>query len=90
MATYDDNDRKLAQNLCKQEDTMALLERVFCPDRSKLRAELEKNIVALSDEDYGKAMKVLVAQEAHFASAMNELRRIGSTTAGKSGDVAPR
>mgnify|MGYP005868991873 CR=1 FL=1 len=78
-----------ASLIMNNPDMIEFLEETFCPDRSKVRAELEKNIVALSDEDYGKAMKVLVAQEIHFHTAMADIKGLVPPT-GKQGATAPK
>lgn len=85
---YNDLEKEIAKKLCDPE-TLKLLNRLFCPDRSKVRTELEKNIAALSNEQYGEAMKVLYASELHFSSAMAELVLLGRQKDGKAGAVAP-
>lgn len=74
---YTEQETAIAQNLVKNDETMKFIQKLFQPDRTKVRQELEKNVAALSDEDYGRAMKALVLSEAHFATQFAELLRLG-------------
>lgn len=85
---FNDKEKAIAKTLCEAE-TQKFLEKLFCPDRSKVRTELEKNVAALTNEQYGESMKVLYLSELHFAAAMNELHLIGNSREGKGGAVAP-
>lgn len=87
------NEKELgtAQGLVANQDVLALLYKVFCPERSQLRDQLEKNVAALSNEEYGAQMKVLVLAERHFQEAYDNLVKAGKVQPnGKSGAVAPK
>jgi hypothetical protein len=82
-----DNERKLLEEL--PPETIHALGALFCPDRSAIRDTLEKNILALSDEEYGKAMKVLYATEQHFNSCMERLKLISKKMPKTKSPIAP-
>lgn len=82
-----ENDKKLLEQL--GEETINAIGKLFCPDRSAIRAETEKNILALNDEDYGKAMKVLFVSETHFKDCMEKLRLISKKTSKNKSPIAP-
>lgn len=80
-----------AEQIAKNEDMIQFMYEMFCPDKTKLRAETEKNVLALSDEDYGKAMKLLFLTETHFVSVMAEIQQIaGTPVGGKASPLAPK
>lgn len=89
--TFNDKEVTIAKTLIENPETVEFLKKVFCPDRSKIRTELEKNVAALTNEQYGEAMKVLYLTELHFASAMSEMQVASKMTPhGKPGAVAPK
>lgn len=81
-------DKKLLEDL--GPETIAAIGKVFCPDRSIIRNTVEKNILALSDEEYGRAMKVLYISEQHFEACMEQLRMISKKMQKPKAPIAPR
>ena len=75
--------QRCASILTKDPEMVQFLYEMFAPDKSKLRNETEKNVLALNDEDYGRAMKVLFMTEAHFLSVLAEIKQIAGTSAGE-------
>jgi hypothetical protein len=83
--------KRCAEILTKDPDMMQFLYEMFAPDRTKIRGETEKNVLALSDEDYGRAMKLLFLTETHFASVLAEIKQIaGQPVGGKNAPLAPK
>lgn len=88
---FNEKELALAQGLTANVEVMRLLYKVFCPERTQLRDQLEKNVVALTNEEYGAQMKVLVLAERHFTEAYDNLVKAGKATPqGKAGANAPR
>jgi hypothetical protein len=83
--------QRCAGIIAKDPDMLQFMYEMFCPEKTKVRAETEKNVLALSDEDYGKAMKLLFLTETHFLSVMAEIKQIAGTPAsGKNVPLAPK
>ena len=72
---YSDEERKLAGKLIEQKEVVALLKKIYCPDRPTVRTELEA-MMPLDDAAYGQQMKALVIAEKHFVDAHTNLFRI--------------
>lgn len=72
---YNEEERKLAGRILEQPELMALLKKIYCPDRARVRAELEA-MMPLDDAEYGRQMKALVIAEKHFADAHANIKRI--------------
>ena len=72
---WNEEERKLAGKIVSDEKMMALLKKVYCPDRPRVRQEIE-SVITLDDAEYGRQMKALVMAEKHFADAHTNLRRI--------------
>lgn len=72
---WTEEERKLAGKLLEQPELMALLKKIYCPDRARVRQEVEA-VIAMPDELYGQQMKALVMAEKHFADAHTNIRRI--------------
>jgi hypothetical protein len=86
-----DKKKRCAEIIAKDPDMIQFMLEMFCPEKSKVRSETEKNVLALSDEDYGKAMKLLFLTETHFLSAMAEIKQIASSPTGeKNTPLAPK
>jgi hypothetical protein len=83
--------QRCAGIIAKDPDMVQFMLEMFCPEKSKVRAETEKNVLALSDEEYGRAMKLLFLTETHFLSVMAEIKQIAGTPTGeKNTAVAPK
>ena len=72
---WTEEERKLAGKILEQPDLMAFLKKIYCPDRSKVRLEMEA-VIAMPDDVYGQQMKAMVIAEKHFADAHANIRRI--------------
>lgn len=86
---WTDDERQIAANFIKNPEIMAFLKKVYCPDRTSIRTELERN-VALPDEQYGQLMKAVHMAEVHFANAHANLSRIAAKEKEVSSPIAPR
>ena len=86
---WTEDERLIAANFIKNPEIMAFLKKVYCPDKSAIRAELEKN-VALPDDQYGQLMKAVHMAETHFANAHTNLARIAAKEKETSSPIAPR
>jgi hypothetical protein len=86
-----DKHRAAARQIMADPAMLDLLHVVFTPERSKVREELEENMVAFPDADYGQAMKALVLSERHFKHAMAVLNQLAQNNDDKPGaPVAPK
>ena len=72
---WSEEERKLAGQLIESDKMMALLKKIYCPDRPTVRTELEA-MMPLDDEQYGRLMRALVIAEKHFADAHANIKRI--------------
>lgn len=86
---WDESERKIAADLSKNPEVMAFLKKLYCPDRSAVRTELEA-YVALSDEQYGQLMRSLALAEKHFATQHANIVRIATREKTISSPIAPR
>lgn len=85
---WDETERKIAADLLKNPEIMAFLKKVYCPDRSAIRAELE-GFVAMPDETYGQLMRSLALAEKHFANRHAEIKRIADREPSTRSPIAP-
>lgn len=72
---WTDEERKIASRLMESKETMAFLKKLYCPDRSKTRTELEA-LMTMDALEYGLNMKAMVIAEAHFADRHATIRKI--------------
>lgn len=86
---WNDDERQIAASFVKNPEILAFLKKVYCPDRSSLRAKLEENIL-LTDEQYGQLMKAIALAESHFATAHANLVHIAVKETTKSSPIAPK
>lgn len=86
---WDEHERKIAADLLKNEEIMAFLKKLYCPDRSAVRNEIE-TYVALPDEQLGQIMRSMILSEKHFATQHATIARIASRTETKSSPIAPK
>jgi hypothetical protein len=87
---FTDEDRKVAQELCKSPTTLAFLEKLFTPDEEPAEKELAKNVAALDDAEYGRMMKALYLMRTSFQLKLDQLKALGREPKGKAGPRAPR
>ena len=66
------------------------LEVMFIPDYSTLHTSSEKNILALDDEHYGKAMKLFYLKKEENRQAIEEIKTLGKRVSPKGSPQAPQ
>ena len=74
-----------------EEETFALLTKIFVDMPTANLAELDKNIVALTDAEYGQLMKVKYLREKDNKSRLEFIIKTTKTrTTNNSGAIAPK
>jgi len=74
-----------------EEETFALLTKIFVDMPTANLAELDKNIVALTDAEYGQLMKVKYLREKDNKSRLEFIIKTTKTrTTTNSGAIAPK
>lgn len=86
---WNDQERQIAAALLKNPETMAFLKKVYCPDRSAVRNELETHVL-LDDVQYGQLMKVLLIAEKHFATQHANIAKIAAKEKTDKTPIAPK
>lgn len=82
-------ERKIAADLLKNPEVMEFLVKLYSPDRTAIRTELEA-MVGLSDEQYGSLMRSLALAEKHFQVQHGNINRIAERKATISSPIAPK
>jgi hypothetical protein len=90
MIPFTEDERSTARNLLKSKETVAFLEKLFCPTVEQFEEELGKNVAALNDEDYGRLMKAVFIAKASFKLKMAKLKTLGAGTDKPAGPRAPK
>ena len=72
-----DKRKQIATQIANDPNMLAFLEEMFMPEYSPLHKDVEKNIIALDDEQYGKAMKLFYLKREENRLAMDEIERLG-------------
>lgn len=85
---WTEEERQIAASFIKNPETLAFLYKLYCPERSKVRLELENNI-GLPNEQYGSIMKSLAIAEKHFAVCHANLKLIAAKETTESSPIAP-
>jgi hypothetical protein len=86
---WTDEERQIAAALLKNPETMAFLKKLYCPDRSVVRLELETNVL-LGDEQYGQVMRSLAIAEKHFITQHANIAKIAARETTTKTPIAPR
>lgn len=86
---WTDQERELATSIANNPAMMALLKKIYCPDRFAIRTELEGH-VQLTDEQYGQLMRSLALAERHFMQAHDNIARIATKEKTTRTPIAPR
>ena len=74
-----------------EEETFAVLTKIFVDMPTANLAELDKNIVALTDAEYGQLMKVKYLREKDNKSRLEFIIKTTKTrTTNNSGAIAPK
>ena len=80
---------RCAAQIAKDPNMLAFIEEMFLPEYSVLHGTTEKNILALDDEQYGKAMKLFYLKREENRLAIEKIKQIGSKPASKGNSGAP-
>ena len=73
-----DNKKRLATQIANDSNMLAFLKEMFVPEYSALHKDAEKNILALTDEDYGKIMKLFYITRTENEKVIEEIKRMGA------------
>ena len=88
--TFTPEQKKIAQNLCKDAATLKFLEDVFCPTHDEVSALIEKNFVALPDAEYGQLKKVDHLRRIAAHAGLQAIKTAGRVNEGNAGAIAPK
>ena len=70
---------RCAVQIANDPNMLAFIEEMFLPEYSVLHGTTEKNILALDDEQYGKAMKLFYLKREENRLAIEKIKQIGKT-----------
>jgi len=84
-----DKRKAAAIQIANNPNILAYLQEMFVPEYSALHNASEKNILALDDEQYGKAMKLFYIKRTENQAAIDEMKLLGHKTTGKPRNSAP-
>ena len=85
-----DKKKRLAAIIANDPNMLTFLEEMFIPEYSSLHSETEKNILALDDEQYGKAMKLFYVKRNENKAAIEEIKRLGANPNPKKNTGVPK
>ena len=74
---------RCAVQIANDPNMLAFIEEMFLPEYSVLHGTTEKNILALDDEQYGKAMKLFYLKREENRLAIEKIKQIGKTPSNK-------
>jgi len=74
---------RCAVQIANDPNMLAFIEEMFLPEYSVLHGTTEKNILALDDEQYGKAMKLFYLKREENRLAIEQIKQIGKTPSNK-------
>jgi len=80
---------RCAVQIANDPNMLAFIEEMFLPEYSVLHGTTEKNILALDDEQYGKAMKLFYLKREENRLALDTIRQIGKKATPKDRNNAP-
>jgi len=84
-----DKRTQLAVQIANDPNMLAFLAEMFVPEYSALHSTTEKNILALDDEQYGKAMKLFYLKREENTAAIETIQRMGKRPSAKANSGAP-
>ena len=84
-----DKRTRIATQIANDPNMLAFLEEIFIPEYSVLHGSTERNIVALDDEQYGKAMKLFYLKREENRLAIEQIKQIGKKSETKGRTNAP-
>lgn len=84
-----DNRKRTAIQIANDPNMLAFLEEMFVPEYSAIHKETAKNILALDDEQYGKAMKLFYVKRKEGLEAIETIKQMGKKSVGKGNPSAP-
>jgi len=74
---------RCAVQIANDPNMLAFIEEMFLPEYSVLHGTTEKNILALDDEQYGKAMKLFYLKREENRLAIEKIKQIGKKPSNK-------
>jgi len=80
---------RCAVQIANDPNMLAFIEEMFLPEYSVLHGTTEKNILALDDEQYGKAMKLFYLKREENRLAIEKIKQIGKKSETKGRTSAP-
>jgi len=80
---------RCAVQIANDPNMLAFIEEMFLPEYSVLHGTTEKNILALDDEQYGKAMKLFYLKREENRLAIEKIKQIGKKSETKGRTNAP-
>jgi hypothetical protein len=86
---WTEEERQIASSLLKNPETMAFLKKLYCPDRSAVRTEIE-TYIALPDEQLGQVMRSMIMAEKHFATQHANIAKIATKETTTRSPIAPK
>lgn len=86
---WDDSERAIAAKLIENKEVMDFLHKVYCPDRSVLRKQMEANVL-LDDKVYGGLMRSLSLAEKHYEVQHANIKLIAERKQTISSPIAPK
>ena len=81
--------KQVATQIANDPNLLAYLKEMFVPEYTALHLSSEKNILALNDADYGKAMKLFYLKRVENQLTLEEIKRLGHKTNERTGHTAP-
>lgn len=85
-----DKKKRLATQIANDPNMLTFLEEMFVPEYSALHRETEKNILALDDEMYGRAMKLFFVKRTENKAVLETIKQMGKKAVGKGNPSAPQ
>lgn len=85
---WTETERAIAAKIVENKELMDFLHKVYCPDRSVLRKQIESNVL-LSDEIYGRCLRSLSFAEKHFEVQHANIKNIAERKPTTSSPIAP-
>jgi hypothetical protein len=82
--------KRLAVQIANDPNMLTFLEEMFMPEYSALHKETEKNILALDDEQYGKAMKLFYIKRTENKAVFENIKALGRKVNPKGNKNAPQ
>jgi hypothetical protein len=82
--------KRLATQIANDPNMLTFLEEMFIPEYSALHSSSEKNILALDDEQYGRAMKLFYLKREENRAVFETIKSLGRKVNPKGNKNAPQ